>query len=203
MTVNYKPNSHRSKELTQNTEKKVEKVTTGKVVKKKNGIRNLSSALIAEEDSTNLKKYIIWDVLIPAGKKMIQETVNTILYGIGASGHSNNGSTVASRITYNSYYGRNHGATYSSSTKAGRVRTGYSFDDVKVSSRADAEAILKRMEEILDTYDIVTVSDLYELAGLPSDFPDTKYGWETLVKAEIINTGDGFMLKMPRAIPVE
>ena len=202
MSTNYKPNSHRSKELTQNTEKKVEKVTTGKVVKKKNGMRALSSALVAEEDFANLKKYIIWDVLIPAGKKMIQETVNTILYGIGASGHGNNGSTVASCITYNSYYGRNNGSSCSS-TKAGRVRAGYNFDDIKVASRADAEAILKRMEEILETYDIVTVSDLYELAGLSSDFPDTKYGWQSLVKAEIINVGDGFMLKMPRAMAID
>lgn len=198
--TNYKPNSHRSKELAETNEKKIEKVTTGKVAKKRNNIRKFSSALVAEEDSDNLKKYIIWDVLIPAGKKMIQEIVNTILYGVGAS--RGNGSTAASRIAYNGYYGRN-GSTYSSSTRSNKTRAGYSYDDIELDSRIDAENILQRMEEILDTYDIVTVSDLYELAGLSSDFPDTKYGWKSLNRAEIINTGHSFLIKMPRAVPID
>ncbi len=200
---NYKPNSHRSKELAEVADKKkVEKVTTGKVVKKKNGMRKLTTALVAEEDSNTLKKYILWDVLIPAGKKMIQETVNTILYGIGAKG-TGGGNTIASKVSYNGYYGRNSSTYSSSNNRSGRARVGYSYDDIELDSRADAEHILQRMGEILDTYEVVTVSDLYELAGLSSDFPDTKYGWISLSRAEIINTGNGFVIKMPRATPID
>ena len=67
----FKPNSHKSKELTPVPEKKVEKIVKGTVKsKKKNGIDRLKDNFISE-DAANIKTYVVMDVLIPAVKKAI------------------------------------------------------------------------------------------------------------------------------------
>ena len=81
----YKPNSHRSKETAQKTEKKVEKVVRGTVkTRKKNGLEKAKGAIFSE-DAANIKSYVVMDVLIPALKKAISDVVTNgieiLLYG--------------------------------------------------------------------------------------------------------------------------
>ena len=82
-----------------------------------------------------------------------------------------------------------------------RVR--YSFEDVVLDSRSDAEEILYRMDEILATYGMVRVADLYEFAGISSNFTDNDYGWYDIRTAEIVRVRDGYIIKMPRAVPLK
>ena len=72
----YKPNSHRFKEeQKESSEKKVEKVVTGKVkTKKKSEVRKLADIFIPG-DISNVKSYILMDVLVPAVKKAISDIV--------------------------------------------------------------------------------------------------------------------------------
>ena len=71
----YKPNSHRSKETAQKTEKKVEKVVRGAVkTRKKNGLEKVKGVIFSE-DASNIKSYVVMDVLIPALKKAISDVV--------------------------------------------------------------------------------------------------------------------------------
>ena len=58
---NYPSNSHKTRE--QNTDKKVEKVVSGKTsTKKKSGIRKLSDTFLSE-DIGNVKNYIFAEVI--------------------------------------------------------------------------------------------------------------------------------------------
>ena len=85
----YKPNSHRFKEeqkqLPAET-KRVEKVTTGKVMtKKKSEASKIASRLISTEDVSNIKSYLIDDVIIPTIKNTIWDaftnTLDMVLFG--------------------------------------------------------------------------------------------------------------------------
>ena len=55
----------------------------------------------------------------------------------------------------------------------------------------------------MDTYGLVRVADLYDLVGITGNYTDNKYGWTNITRAEIVRTRDGFMIKMPRAVPID
>lgn len=199
----YKPNSHRSKEEKNlPAEKKVNKVVTGKVTTKKNPTRKLKDTFISDEIH-NVKDYIFLDVLIPAAKKAISDIVTNgidmILYG--ETGHTKKKSG-ASTVSYRNYYDRRDDRDrYSSSS---RSRVGYDFDDIVLESRSEAEEVIQRMDELIDTYGIVSVADMYDLVGLTCNYTDNKYGWTNIRNAEAIRLRDGgWVIKMPKALPIE
>lgn len=197
--INYKPNSHKSKvEAKETVEKKVEKVTTGVVkTKKKTGIKKLADVFISE-DAANVGNYIIGDVLIPVIKKAVSDIVTNgidmILYG--ESGRTKR-STNASYVSYNDYSRRRDNRD-----DTRRTRTGYSYDDIILDSRSEAEEVLTRMEELIDQYGMVSVADLYDLVGITGNYTDNKYGWTNIRSAEPIRVRDGYMLRLPKALPI-
>lgn len=204
--MDYKPNSHRSKELaTRDAQhKKVEKIVKGKVkTKKKSEISKFKDVFISE-DAKDVKSYIVMDVLIPAAKKAISDIVrdgiDMILYG--NTGHKRSGgySSGASYVSYRSYSDRDRrdDRSYRSSTR----RTGYDYDDIVLEDRQEAEDVLERMDELLDTYEIVSVADLYDLVGKTCNYTDNKYGWTNLRNAEPVHVRDGWLLKLPKAGPI-
>ena len=60
-----------------------------------------------------------------------------------------------------------------------------------------------RMDELMDTYGLVRVADLYDLVGITGNYTDNKYGWTNIRNAEIVRVRDGYMIKMPRAVPID
>lgn len=201
----YKSNSNKSKTeaVRQAEEKRVEKVVTGKVVtKKKSGFSKFAGEFISE-DAKNIKSYVIGDVLIPAFKKAISDIItdgiDIILYG--GNGRSRSGRSNADRVSYRSYYDdrrpsdRLTTSRYSSNS--------YSYDDIILDSRGEAEEVLARMDELMDTYGLVRVADLKDLVGITGNYTDNKYGWTNIRNAEIVHVRDGWMIKMPRAVAID
>lgn len=198
----YRPNSHKSKEVTQvpAERKKLDKVVSGDVkVKKKSGVHKLTDVFISE-DVSNVKSYIIMDVLVPAVKKAVSDIVTNgidmILYGgNGGSRKRTNGGY----ISYNNYSDRRREEhSYSTTT----TRTGYSYDEISIPSRGEAEEVLTRMDELIDTYGIVSVADFYDLVGVTCNYTDNKYGWTNIRNAEIVRVRDGYKIKLPKALPL-
>lgn len=202
--MDYAPNSHKAKEEKAQTEvperKKLEKVVTGKVkTKKRNEMSKLGEIFIAE-DARNVKSYILMDVLVPAVKKAISDIVTNgidmLLFGEG--GRTRKASS-ASTVSYRNYYDQKDTRRDYSNT---RTRTGYSYDDIILETRGEAEDVLARMDELIETYGIVSVADLYDLVGKTCNYTDNKYGWTNIRNAEPIRVRDGYMLKMPKAGPI-
>jgi len=199
----YKPNSHKYKEDQNRSapEKKVEKVIAGTVKsKKKSEIRKFTDVFISE-DIDNVKSYILLDVLIPAIKKAISDIVTNgidmILYGETGKTKSN---STASKVSYRSYYdGRNGRRDYS----AIRTKISYNYDDIIFDNRGEAEDVLSRMDELISTYGLVSVADLYDLVGVTGNYTDNKYGWTNIRSASVIRVRDGYMLKLPKALPLD
>lgn len=196
----YKSNSHKSREEKKalpHPEKKVEKVISGSAkIKKKSGIRKLSDVFISE-DAGNVKSYIFMDVLLPAAKKLISDVVTNgidmLLYGeTGRSKRSG-----ASKVSYGSYYDRRkERRTYSS--------RGFDYDEIIFETRGDAEAVLDTMYDIINQYDVVSIADLYEAAEVTNhNHTACKYGWSDLRGSRVDRTFDGYILKLPRPIPID
>lgn len=202
----YMPNSNKFKEEQKATsieKKKVEKVVTGVAkVKKKSEVSKLKDIFISE-DASNVKSYIIMDVLVPAIKKAIADIVTNgidmILYG--ETGHSKRSSS-SSKISYRSYYDRrDDDRRYDRDSS--RVKQGYEYDDVIIETRGEADAVISRMDEIIDMYGRVSVADLYDLVGITGNYTDNNYGWTNLASAEPIRVRDGYIIKLPKAMPIK
>ena len=201
----FKPNSHRykeeQKEAAAERKKKVEKVVTGTVkVKKKNELRKLSDIFISE-DAANVKSYVFMDVLVPAIKKAISDIVtdgiDMILYGGSGRSKKRSSGSGASYVSYNRYADRDRRDERYRDTNLG-VTSRYSFNDITLDNKGEAEDVLDRMFELIDAYGMVTVADLYDLLGITGNYTDNKYGWTNLRSAEVIRVRDGYMLKLPK-----
>lgn len=186
------PNSHKYKENLKN--KKTEKVTKGKVTKKKTKTKFLD--LFMPEDMTSIKDFLIDDILIPSVKKIISDSVDMFLYG-GSSDHGRS-SHISDRISYRSFYDKRDDR----GRKKSRRGT-YNYEDPILESRRDAEHVLERLDEIIDQYDVVSVLDLYDLCGLETNPTDDDYGWTNIRNAKIVREKNGFMIKMPKLLPID
>lgn len=201
--LNYKPNSYKSKEEqaeSSDKTKRVEKVVNGKVkTKKKSELAKLSDIFIPG-DIQNVKSYIFSDVLVPAVIDAVEDIVTKGIRMLlrGESG-GRSGRSTADRISYVKYYDRRDDSRRSEVT---RTRTGYSYDDVILETRGEAEEVLTRMDEIIDTYGVVSVMDLYDLVGISGNYTDNKYGWTNIRNAKPIRVRDGYMLDLPKALPI-
>ena len=198
----YKPNSHAYKaaQAAKQEEKKVEKVIKGTAkVKKKNEVSKLKEAVISE-DASNVKSYIIMDILIPSFKKAISDIVTNgidmILYG--GNGSPNRKRSTADRVSYNRYYDQDD--RYRRTER----NTRYSYDDITLETRGEAEEVLDQLDALIDTYGVASVADLYDLVGITGEYTDNKYGWTNVRNAKVIRDRHGeYLLRLPKVIPIK
>lgn len=212
MDQDYKPNSHKAKaeaaaDKQVSAEKKVEKVINGTAkVRKKNGARKVADAFISE-DAGNVKSYILMDVIVPTLKDLLSDvvknTVDTILYG--GSTPSRDGRTRRRNdgyVAYNRFSDRRDDRRYEAHSS---VASRYSFDDIELESKGEADYVLEQMDALIDNYGMVTVADLYDLVGLSArDYTDQNYGWTGLRNARVVRVrGGGYMLELPRVVSLK
>ena len=217
MIPEYKSNSHKSKEETTEVVKtQVSKVTSGTAKKKqKSEIEKVTSLFVAE-DVSSVKNYIVEEVLMPAAKKALSDVVTTgvdalsdmvrngmdmFIYGEVRSKSRSKGS----KVSYTGYYrdrdtDRKPSRERNSESSRRRTRNGYDYEDIIFETRGDAEQVLDNMFELLDRYEVVSVGDLYDLAGLSGNYIDNKYGWTGLRNADVQRTREGYILNLPRVV---
>lgn len=198
-TSNLKPNSHKAKS---EQRERQQKIVNGQVkVRKKSGLTKFSDVFISE-DAANVKSYILSDVLIPAVKKLISDIVKDgvemFLYG-GTGNRSGSKRYRGDYVSYNKYADDPRDRKTTS-----RSRTPYSYDDIVLETRGEAEAVLNQLDNILDEYKMVRVADLYDLVGISGRYTDNDYGWTNLRNAEVVRLRDGgYTIRLPRAIPFD
>ena len=191
----FKKNEEKSKPA----EKKLTSVVSGAAkVKKKSEARKFADVFISE-DISNVKTYILTDVLIPTIKKAISDVVTNgvdmILYGeVGRTKRH-----ASSKISYNGLY---RGSDRRDPVPT-RQRGVADYDDILFDNRGAAEAVLTVMDEAVEQYGEVSVGDMYDLAGVTTtNYTVNKYGWRDISSARVVRVRDGYMIKLPRAIPL-
>ncbi len=195
----YKSNSHKSKEPVKEERKVTPVVSRETKIVKKTRATKFKDVFIAK-DIKSVFAYIGTDILVPAMKKLIVDSVKNgvDLMVNGDVRRSQSGDRFSSgnisRIAYDRSYRSDRDYSYDS-----RIRTGYDFDDIEFRDRADAEKVLDSMDDAIERYRQVSVADFYEFANLPSNHTDFKYGWTDLRSAKIIPTRDGYVIKLPKA----
>ena len=199
MAEDYKPNSHRSKEQELHEpmpEKRTEKVVTGNVKQRKKSGLAKAGSIFVPGDVESVKSYILMDVLVPSIKRAISDIVcNGINMLLGEPSRGKSGSPGA-KVAYRQYYqDRDERPSYNRP----REQAQYSYDDIVFETRGDAEEVLYRMEELLERFDVVSVADLFDMAGISCQYTDNKYGWTDLRNAHVEHVRDGYIISLPRA----
>ena len=201
----YKPNTKKFREEQSTEKKKVEKVISGTAkVKKKSELRKFADNFISE-DAGNVKDYLLKDVVVPNIIDLIEDIVvggiRTLLRGDSGRRDTRSSRSYGSPsyVNYTRYSDRRDDRS-----RDNQSRRSYGYEDVVVNSRADAEAVIEQMDGIIETYEMVSVADLYDLVGMTSNYTDNNYGWKNIRNAEPVRLRDGgWMIKMPKPIPLK
>ena len=206
--MNYDPNSNNliKKNKSDNNDvgkKKVNTVVNGDVkTRKKTKADEFADDLIAQS-MTSVVSDVFTEVLLPSFKNMISDAVKSgidrLLFG-DSSHRTNTNSNPASKISYSKYYTEQ--SNYRPEVPV-RRREAYDYNNIIFNSRGDAEAVLMRMDELISKYEVVSVADLYDLAGITGDYTDYKYGWTDIRSARIERIRDGYIIRMPKALPLD
>lgn len=173
------------------------------MVKEKPMRRRVAEAFISNERG-NIKDHVIFDVVIPAIKNALSDTVsdaiNLLLFG-----ERKRGSKSSSRTPYGSFWAssvsedRERSRINESSSKSSMGR----YLDACWESKEDANEVLNCMMEIMENYRKVTVADFYGLIDDPKNFPiesvHNKWGWKSLAAVSVVKTSNGYYgLSLPR-----
>lgn len=197
---NYRSNSHKSREAARQEEKKVEKVISGSAsVQKKSELRRFADIFVSE-DAGDVKDYLIWDILVPSIRQGLHDMITSVADMVFGKGRTTGSTTSgASRVNYRAYY------EPETRSRPGQTvaRTGYAFDDIVVDSRGEAETVLQQMDDLIANYGLVSVADLYDLVGINGSYTDNRYGWTNIASAKVIRVPTGYMLKLPKVMPLD
>lgn len=191
------------KEEPKTENRRVDKVVAGQVVRRKTPLGKRIKETFLGGDSKSVFEYVVQDVFIPAVRDMIadagQQGLERMLYGEVRStarrGHVRPGDP-RRPINYNgvSRTSRNDDPRQMSR----RARANHDFGEIIIPTRPEAEAVLEGLFALLDEYDVATVSDLYEMVGVSSQFTDRNWGWTDLRGTDIRRIREGYLLDLPR-----
>lgn len=219
--TDYQGNSDKQKEQRQKNvekatpaakaEKKIEKIVVGDVIVQKKGIGRKFKELFKNADIKNAGRYVISEVVIPAGLAMFVDGVTT---GVHRIAYKDTNSPYRfggrSRTVYHSGSPIHRGVHDARSRVAppsrapgGRVGSRMSRDDILLSSREEAENVLETMHDIIDQYEVVSVADLNEMLGQPIGHTDNKWGWYFVTGTRIVQSREGYLLDLPPAEPIQ
>ena len=204
------------KALAESNENKVvnHPVVSGKV-KHRTTMGKLLRQTFIPEDVSDAKDYILADIVMPAMKNGIFDTImNIVDYWRGGGGsyrRPGNVSAPKSRIGQMYDYGSRSRTT---PARAEVPASRYSYDDILIEdyptnmggsakARADAEGVLVSMQSTIDRYGVVRISDLYDFVGLTGTPNDYDYGWTNLTGSTVKRVMGGWILVLPKPMPID
>lgn len=181
-------------------------VTTNVIVKKDSEIKSFGKRFFSE-DAKTVGSHITQSVVIPTLQKLVSDAVKGAIDWIIYGSKGSKGPTGVGTISYGSYYNRsgyvNPTPVYNNPMLNNNKPTLYSVNDIIIADRGEAEEVLLRMKESINSYGMVSVGDFYDLVGQRANFTDQKWGWFDLRTADIIRVDNGFCIRFPRVQPIE
>lgn len=206
---NYPSNNRSAKAPTEDvtTEpKNIDAVVTGEVTRRKKPLGKRFAETFIGGDINTVASYVVLQVLIPAAKDMMSDAVSQgidrMLYGESRSPRSRSGASGGT----NGYVSYNRMAQGAAKARSGldefrsrpERRNAHDFDEIILATRAEADEVIERMFDLVNSYQQATVADLLQLVGVSSNHVDHKWGWTDMRGAGITKIRNGYLLDLPR-----
>ena len=204
----YPPNRLKDQKPRSSREEKAEKkarqepIVSTPVNRRRRSLFKKTQDFFQSDDFGTVGAYLFYDVTLPAVRNLIFDVIENgaerMLFGdSGRSGRRSSGS----RPNFTPYATAGRGGSDRRSERRdisrGSRRT-HDFGEIVFRSRADADAVLDRMGDLIEKYGQATVLDLYDLVDIDGDFTDDKWGWTQIRTAGVIAVRDGYLLDLPR-----
>lgn len=196
----------KSEEIPEPAIKEVKPVVSKNARASKKGPVKRALSKIFADDFDDIKTNIISDTLLPAIRDMIFDAITNGL-SMSLYGTTHAGSNKRRRGQVNTDYSK-ISSTVSPARDRLRDRRESSavMEDLLFESREDALAVLDGVMDMMDTYELVSVADVYSLSGFGTTPTDNKYGWDNpsdLAKMKIVRVGRDWCLKIPKPYPID
>lgn len=180
--------------------KHLDKVVTGNVtIKKKSEGRKILEKIFPSAGS-DLKTTLMDDVIFPMLKNGLWEAVGRILWPNGDGPVRSSSFGGGTRINYSGFskpQARQHYIPAGSTV-------GFDYDRIAFETRGDAEAVLMALDENIDAYGFATVGAFYEAAGVTTNNAQVeKFCWRSIGDAKVAQVGGGWIIHMPRPMPLD
>lgn len=188
--------------------KKVEKVITGDVVRRKKPLGKRFVETFTGGDAKTAGNHVLFDVMIPAAKDMLVDAVNQgiqqMLWGETRTTRPRVGSRPSvGHVAYNRYkpsgVGPNRDPRPSLSREA---RAQHNFDEIILATRAEANEVIDQLFSLISQYEVASVADFYDMCDQERTYTDEKWGWYDLRGASVARIQSGYLLDLPRPEPI-
>lgn len=213
----YQGNSKKTKEdnvdkAKPKPKKDLEKIVSGDVRIKPKTVGSRFRNIFLGGDIQQAGQYVVAEVLLPALRNLIAEAVSrgTDRLVYGESGGRRRPTNYSSRYSYNNpIYRAGDRAPQSRAylpdqKPADRwIQSRKTIEDVIIGTKEDADAVVERLIDVVDMYEVVSVADLYELLGLPSSHVDNKWGWTHLSNIDVRQVREGWRISFPPLEEIE
>lgn len=185
------------------TREHIEKVINGTAkVRKKSELSKMKDAFIAG-NAAEVKNHIFSDVIIPEIKRLLLSIIKDgadMIFNGHVSGKGRGDRFSSDYVSYDRYSSR--GATRRA-PESYETRRRFNSDDISFETYGEAKSVLDRMYECVRTYGHVTVGAMYDMADITAPYTAENYGWIDLRNASIERVYDGYVIKLPRAMPID
>lgn len=184
----------------------LQKAVVGEVITKKRPLGARFKDTFFGGDVVTVTQYLAAEVMLPALRNLVVDAaskgVERLIYGDSnprtGSRPGYSPSTSYGRATSYTNYSRRSGSmpVHQTSFRGARDNS-FSVDDVVLPTKRDAQSVLERMQDVVDSYDVVTVRDLKELLGIKPNHIDNNWGWVYLNDVDIRQVREGYLLRFP------
>ena len=189
-------------------EKRVFKVIEGDAIRRKKTLGTRFREMFLGGDTKGVFEYVIGDVMVPALKDLIADSVSQGIERMifGENRENRPSRRTASRpsafgssnvVNYTRYASNRRDERTRPPSGTIRSRASHAFDDVILDTRAEAEKVLDTLNDLIKRHVFATVRDLYECVGENFHHVDEKWGWYNLDSAYIRKISSGYLLSLP------
>uniref|UniRef100_A0AAU7GXA7 Helix-turn-helix DNA binding domain protein n=1 Tax=Streptomyces phage Scarif TaxID=3158858 RepID=A0AAU7GXA7_9CAUD len=211
------PNTEESAEPTTGDDKKVESVVTGKVTRRKKTLGTRFKEHFLTEGESFLD-HLVNAVIIPKGKEIILSVVDqagdavkegfaeALFPGRATRPSTTRLSSFGTRINYNNVSRTPPpGArpTGMPPRYTPTVRRSNVVEDIVLELREDVDMVLDQLRGVIERHGHCTLGDLYSLVDITPRNTDEEWGWTNLDKAGWRKVEDGYLVVVPRPIPID
>lgn len=161
---------------------------------------------IKPSGAQTVKGFVFDEVVIPLIQRAVVEgvtgAVNYLVRGdayADRKGQIKNGSY----ISYNKISSGSLQEKYN--TYSAPRAPGSDIDNVWFESRVDAQRVMDEINAVISQYDILTVNGFYDLVGQTASINQNgeKFGWSDLRNAYITASRGGWVIHLPKAMPID
>lgn len=198
----------RNKQAQQKPKPELKCVVTGKSKPVPQSIWSKVFVGIKPASGQTMKSFIFDEIVTPLIQRAVVEGVTgAINYLVKGDAYADRKATNSFGKSYINYNGISSGKPTGGNGQyvySGK-NSGMDIENVWFESRVDAQRVLDEMMGVIAQYDILTVNGFYDLIGRTSliDPSNEKFGWSDLRNAYITGARGGWIIHLPRPMPID